>query len=445
MSNAENSFFEKVFKLKENKTDFKTEIIAGFTTFVTLAYILAVNPGILGESGMDRGSVFTATVLASIIATVVMALYANYPFVLSAGMGLNAFFTYAVVIGMGKTWQFALSAVFIEGIIFLLLTFVKAREAIVNCIPVNLKSAVSVGIGLFIAFIGLQGAGIIVKNEATAVSLGSLTSPSAIVCIFGLLLCVALLIYNVKGAILISVIASTIVGIPLGVTHLPEGGIMGLVSMPPSVAPTAMAFTQVTMQDILSMDMLYCVVTFLFVDLFDTIGMLVGTASKVGMLDEKGNLPRASHALLADAIGTTAGAMLGTSTITTFAESAAGISEGGRTGLTGIASSLLFAIALFFAPLFTSIPSAATAPALIMVGLFMLENIKNVDFEKYDDALPAFLTMITMPLAYSIGDGVMFGIISYTICKMFAKKFNEPSIVMYILTVLFILKIIFMG
>lgn len=442
MQNSENSFFEKVFKLKENNTDVKTEVIAGFTTFVTLAYILAVNPGILGETGMDRGSVFTATVLASIIATVIMALYANYPFVLSAGMGLNAFFTFAVVIGMKKSWQFALSAVFIEGIIFLLLTFIKAREAIVNSIPVNLKSAVSVGIGLFIAFIGLQGAGIVVKNDATAVSLGSLTSPSALVCIFGLLLCTALLIYKIKGAILISVIASTIVGIPLGVTHLPQNG---LVSLPPSVMPTAMAFTQVTMQDILSMDMLFCVVTFLFVDLFDTIGMLVGTASKVGMLDDKGNLPRASQALLADAVGTTVGAMLGTSTITTFAESAAGISEGGRTGLTGMASSLLFAVALFFAPLFTSIPSAATAPALIMVGLFMLENIKNVNFENYDDAVPAFLTMIMMPLAYSIGDGVMFGIMSYTICKVFAKKYSEPSIVMYILTVLFAIKIVFMG
>ncbi|MGP1567607.1 MAG: NCS2 family permease [Peptoanaerobacter stomatis] len=436
----ENGFLWKFFKLKENGTTVKTEVIAGFTTFVTLAYILAVNPGILEATGMDKGSVFTATVLASIIATVVMALYANYPFVLSAGMGLNAFFTYVVVLQMGHSWQFALSAVFIEGIIFLLLTFVKAREAIVNCIPLNLKSAVSVGIGLFIAFIGLKSAGIVVSDEATFVKLGNLTDPSAIVCIFGLFLCAFLIIWNVKGAILISVIASTLVGIPLGVTVLPES----IIGMPPSVAPTAMAFTQITQEELLSFDMFFCVVTFLFVDMFDTIGMLVGTASKVGMLDEKGNLPKASQALTADAIGTTVGAMLGTSTITTFAESAAGISEGGRTGLTGMVTSILFAVSLFFAPLFTAIPSAATAPALIMVGLFMIENIVNVDFSSYDEAIPAFLTILIMPLTYSIGDGVMVGIMSYVICKILAKKFSEPSIVMYILTILFAGKIIFM-
>jgi xanthine/uracil permease family protein len=436
----ENGFLWKFFKLKENGTTVKTEVIAGFTTFVTLAYILAVNPGILEATGMDKGSVFTATVLASIIATVVMALYANYPFVLSAGMGLNAFFTYVVVLQMGHSWQFALSAVFIEGIIFLLLTFVKAREAIVNCIPLNLKSAVSVGIGLFIAFIGLKSAGIVVADEATFVKLGNLTDPSAIVCIFGLFLCAFLIIWNVKGAILISVIASTLVGIPLGVTVLPES----IIGMPPSVAPTAMAFTQITQAELLSFDMFFCVVTFLFVDMFDTIGMLVGTASKVGMLDEKGNLPKASQALTADAIGTTVGAMLGTSTITTFAESAAGISEGGRTGLTGMVTSILFAVSLFFAPLFTAIPSAATAPALIMVGLFMIENIVNVDFSSYDEAIPAFLTILIMPLTYSIGDGVMVGIMSYVICKILAKKFSEPSIVMYILTILFAGKIIFM-
>ncbi|EHL20217.1 NCS2 family permease [Peptoanaerobacter stomatis] len=436
----ENGFLWKFFKLKENGTTVKTEVIAGFTTFVTLAYILAVNPGILEATGMDKGSVFTATVLASIIATVVMALYANYPFVLSAGMGLNAFFTYVVVLQMGHSWQFALSAVFIEGIIFLLLTFVKAREAIVNCIPLNLKSAVSVGIGLFIAFIGLKSAGIVVSDEATFVKLGNLTDPSAIVCIFGLFLCAFLIIWNVKGAILISVIASTLVGIPLGVTILPES----IIGMPPSVAPTAMAFTQITQAELLSFDMFFCVVTFLFVDMFDTIGMLVGTASKVGMLDEKGNLPKASQALTADAIGTTVGAMLGTSTITTFAESAAGISEGGRTGLTGMVTSILFAVSLFFAPLFTAIPSAATAPALIMVGLFMIENIVNVDFSSYDEAIPAFLTILIMPLTYSIGDGVMVGIMSYVICKILAKKFSEPSIVMYILTILFAGKIIFM-
>lgn len=440
----DSTLLEKVFKLKQNNTNAKTEIIAGFTTFVTLAYILAVNPDILGAAGMDKGAVFTATILSSIIATVIMALYANYPFVLSAGMGLNAFFAYTVVLQNGHSWQFALSAVFIEGVIFLLLTFVKAREAIVNCIPLNLKAAVSVGIGLFIAFIGFKSAGVVVANEATFVTLGNLTSPSAIVCIIGLFVCAFLLAHNVKGAILISVLVSTVVGIPLGVTKLPEGGITALVSMPPSIKPTFMAFTQVSTSELFSMSMFACVLTFLFVDLFDTIGMLVGTASKVGMLDEKGSLPNASQALTADAIGTTVGAMLGTSTITTFAESAAGISEGGRTGLTGITTSILFAISLFFAPLFTSIPSAATAPALIIVGLFMIENIKNVDFSNYDDAIPAFLTMIIMPLAYSIGDGVMIGIMSYVICKVLAKKYKEPSIVMYILTILFLIKILFL-
>lgn len=435
-----NSILEKVFKLNENKTDVKTEIIAGVTTFVTLAYILAVNPSILGDAGMDKGAVFSATIIASVIATVIMAFCSNYPFVLSAGMGLNAFFAYSVVISSGHSWQFALAAVFIEGLIFLLLTFVKAREAIVNCIPLNLKAAVSVGIGLFIAFIGLKSAGIIVQNDATLVSLGDLTSPNAIVCLSGLFLCAFLLSHNINGAILISVIFATIVGIPLGVTVLPTA----IVSAPPSISPTFMAFTHIGTNDIFSMAMFSCVLTFLFVDMFDTIGMLVGTASKVGMLDEKGNLPNAKQALTADAIGTTVGAMLGTSTITTFAESAAGISEGGRTGLTGITTSVLFIISLFFAPLFTSIPASATAPALVIVGLFMIENIKNVDFSCYDESIPAFLTIIMMPLAYSIGDGVMAGIVSYVFCKILAKKFKDPSIVMYILAVIFVAKIIFL-
>ncbi len=439
MSTQSESFFEKRFRLSANGTDAKTEIMAGITTFFSLAYILAVNPQILSETGMDSGSVFTATILASIVATLLMAFYANYPFVLCAGMGLNAYFAYVVVIQNGHDWQFALTAVFIEGIIFLLLTFLNVREAIVNAIPMNMKNAVSVGIGLFIAFIGLKSANIIVNDDATFVKFGGFSSPEAIACLIGLIVIAFLQIRNVKGSLLIGIIVSTIAGIPLGITKLD-----GLFSLPPSVMPTALAFKDVGLSNILTADMFTVVVTFLFVDLFDTIGTLVGTASKANMLDEEGKLPNVKQALFADAVGTTVGAMLGTSTITTCVESASGIAEGGRTGLTSFTAAVLFAISLFLAPLFTAIPAAATAPALIAVGLFMVENITKIDFSDFTEALPAFLTIIMMPLAYSIGDGLMIGIISYSVCKILAGKFKESSIVMYILAVLFILKIIFM-
>lgn len=438
MSQASAGFLERTFKLSESQTTPKVEITAGITTFVTMAYILVVNPLILADAGMDKGSVFTATAVASIVATLIMAFYANYPFVLSAGMGLNAFFAYSVVLGMGKSWEFALTAVFIEGLIFILLTFVNVREAIVNAIPVTLKHAVSAGIGLFIAFIGFKGSTLIVSSEATFVALGSVTSPKAIVSIVGLLVALFFLAKNVQGALLISVLVGTIVGIPLGVTQMPSS----LFSLPPSLAPTAFAFTRVGMSEILTFDMFMVTLTFLFVDLFDTIGMLVGTAAKANMLDDEGKLPRVKPALFADAVGTTLGACLGTSTITTFAESAAGISVGGRTGLTSLTSAGLFAIALFFAPLFTAIPEAATAPALIMVGLFMLGSVLAIDFDDITESFPAFLTIIMMPLTYSIGDGLMFGIIGYAAAKLLSGRAKEASPVMYILAVIFILRMV---
>ncbi len=440
MSSSSIGFFEKRFKLSENNTDVKTEVMAGITTFVSMAYILAINPIILSEAGMDAGAVFTATVIASVIATLIMAFYANYPFVLSAGMGLNAFFAYYVVIQMGHTWQFALTAVFIEGIIFILMSFINVREAIVNAIPLTLKNAVSAGIGLFIAFIGFQASKIVVADEATIVKMGSFGSPEAIVCLIGLLAIIILQMRRVKGALLIGIIVATIAGIPLGLTKLEHA-----VSLPPSIAPTFMAFRHVGIDNILTLDMFSVVITFLFVDLFDTIGTLVGAASKANMLDEKGRLPNVKQALFADAVGTTAGAMLGTSTVTTFVESAAGISEGGRTGLTSFTSAVMFALALFLAPIFTAIPAAATAPALIVVGLFMAENLMKIDFTDFTEGFPAFLAVIFMPLTYSIGNGLMVGIISYAACKLLSGRRKEASVVIYILAVLFILKLIFVG
>lgn len=440
LSSSSSSFFEKRFRLSENGTNVKTEVMAGITTFVSMAYILAINPTILSDAGMDAGAVFTATVLASVLATLVMAFYANYPFVLSAGMGLNAFFAYYVVIQKGHSWEFALTAVFIEGIIFLLLTFVNVREAIVNAIPITLKNAVSAGIGMYIAFIGFQAAKIVISDDATLIKLGSFTSAEAIVCVIGLLVIVLLQARKIQGSLLIGIAIATIAGIPLGLTE-----VKGFFSLPPSIAPTFMAFRNVGFENILTMDMFVVVITFLFVDLFDTIGTLIGAASKADMLDEEGKLPNVKQALFADALGTTVGAMLGTSTVTTFVESAAGVAEGGRTGLTSLTSAVLFAIALFFAPVFTAIPAAATAPALIVVGLFMAENIMKVDFTDITEGFPAFLTIIMMPLTYSIGDGLMIGIISYAACKILSGRYKESSKVMYILAIMFLAKLIFMG
>lgn len=424
---------EKFFKLKENNTDVRTEVLAGITTFMTMAYILIVNPLILSETGMDKGGVFTATALSSAIATLVMALYAKYPFALAPGMGLNAFFTYSVVLNMKHSWQFALTAVLIEGIIFVLISAVKAREAIFNAIPMNLKNAVSVGIGLFIAFIGLANAGIVEQGGAI-VQLGSLKSPTALLAIIGLIITGILLVKNVRGALLLGIIITTIIGIPMKVTALPTS----IWSLPPSLKNVAFKF--VGWDQILSKDMLVVMFTFLFVDIFDTVGTLAGVSSKAGMLDKEGKLPRVSQALMADAIGTVAGACLGTSTVTTYVESASGVAEGGRTGLTSLVTAGLFALSLLFAPIFTIVPGAATAPALILVGLFMMSSVKKIDLDDFTEAIPAFLTIIMMPLAYSIADGIVFGMVSYVVLKLLTGKGKDVSPVMYVLAVLFILK-----
>lgn len=433
---------EKFFMLKENNTDVRTEVLAGVTTFMTMAYILAVNPLILSDAGMDAGGVFTATALSAAIATLVMALYAKYPFGLAPGMGLNAFFAYTVVLGdMQKSWQFALTAILIEGILFIILSFFNVREGIFNSIPLNLKNAVSVGIGLFIAFLGLDGAGIIQAGEGTLLGLGDLTSGAPIVAIIGILVTGFLFAKNVKGALLIGILVSTLVGIPLGVTELPAG-VNNIMSLPPSVSKVAFKF--VGFDEIFSWDMLIVVFTFLFVDIFDTVGTLAGVASKADMLDEDGKLPRVGKALTADSIGTIAGACLGTSTVTTFVESASGVAAGGRTGLTALSTAGMFLLALFFAPLFTLIPAAATAPALVIVGLFMMSPIKQIDFEDYTESIPAFLTIIMMPFSGSIAEGIVFGMISYVVLKAVTGRFKEVSWTMTIISILFVLRIIFM-
>jgi len=432
---------KQFFKLEENNTNVKTEVLAGITTFMTIAYILIVNPIILSETGMDFGGIFTATALSSLIATLMMALYANYPFALAPGMGLNAFFAFTVVLGpMGKSWEFALTAVLIEGIIFILLSFIKAREAIFESIPLNLKNAVSVGIGIFISFIGLSGAGIVKAGNGTLVALGELTSGAPLLAIIGIIITGLLLIKNVKGALLIGIVITTIIGIPMGVTILPEN-FSTIVSMPPSLKDVAFKF--VGFDQIFSFEMLVVVFTFLFVDIFDTVGTLAGVATKANMLDEEGKLPRVGAALMSDAVGTVVGACLGTSTVTTYVESASGVAEGGRTGMTSLVTAAMFGVALFFAPLFTLVPSAATAPALVIVGLFMMSPITKINFNDYTEAIPAFLTIVMMPFAYSIAEGIVFGMVSYVILKAISGKFKDISWVMWILSLLFVLRFIF--
>ncbi len=438
----EENTLKEFFKLEEHRTDVKTEVLAGVTTFMTMAYILVVNPIILSSTGMDFGGIFTATALAAMIATLMMALFANYPFALAPGMGLNAFFAFTVVLGpMGKSWEFALTAVLIEGIIFILLSAVKAREAIFDSIPISLKNAVSVGIGLFISFIGLSGAGIVQAGDGTLIALGDVTASEPLLAIIGIIITGLLLIKNVKGALLIGIVLTTIIGIPMGVTVLPEN-FNTIVSMPPSLKNIAFKF--VGFDQIFSFEMLVVVFTFLFVDIFDTVGTLAGVATKANMLDEEGKLPKVGAALMADAIGTTIGACLGTSTVTTYVESASGVAEGGRTGLTALTTAVMFGIALFFAPLFTLVPSAATAPALVIVGLFMMSPITKIDFNDYTEAIPAFLTIVMMPFAYSIAEGIVFGMVSYVILKFISGKFRDISWVMWILSLLFVLRFIFM-
>jgi AGZA family xanthine/uracil permease-like MFS transporter len=436
---------EKFFQLKAHNTTIKTEVMAGITTFMTMAYILAVNPGILSAAGMPAGGVFTATALASLIATLVMALFANLPIALAPGMGLNAFFAYAVVLGMGYSWQLALTAVFVEGLIFIVMSFFNIREAIIKSIPANLKAAVSVGIGLFIAYIGLKNSGIIAFDTPAGViggnavvfdvfpMLGNLTGGAPLVAIIGLIIMMGLLALKVKGALLIGILATTVISIPFGVTQIPQG-------WSPVSAPAAPLLFQFDFSQILSMDFVVVLFTFLFVDIFDTIGTLVGVTTQAKLTDAKGNIPKVKQALVADAVGTVAGACLGTSTVTSYIESAAGVAEGGRTGLTALTTGLLFGVALFLSPLFLLIPSAATGPALIMVGFFMLSPVKDLDLGDYTVAIPAFLTMIMMPLTYSIAEGIVFGLLSYIILKVVAGKYKEVSAVSWIVGIFFVLK-----
>ena len=454
---------DKIFHLKENHTDVKTEVMAGITTFMTMAYILAVNPNILSASGMDRGSVFTATALSAFIATCLMALLSNYPFVLAPGMGLNAYFTYTVVLGMGYTWQQALAAVFAEGIIFILLSLTNVREAIFNSIPMNLKHAVSVGIGLFIAFIGLQNAKIVVGNDSTLVSIFSFKSSVAegtfssqgitvLLALIGILVTAVLLAKDVKGSILWGILITWVLGIICQLTHLyvPNADIGYYSLLPdfsngisvPSMAPT---FMKMDFSIVFSLDFVVIMFAFLFVDMFDTLGTLIGVASKADMLDKDGKLPKIKGALLSDAVGTTVGAVCGTSTVTTFVESASGVAEGGRTGLTSIVAGILFALSLLLSPIFLAIPSFATAPALIVVGYLMLTSVTKIDFSDMTEAIPCFIAIIAMPFMYSISEGISMGVISYVVINVITGKAKEKkiSLLMYVLAVLFVLKYIF--
>ena len=454
---------DKIFHLKENHTDVKTEVMAGITTFMTMAYILAVNPNILSASGMDRGAVFTATALSAFIATCLMALLSNYPFVLAPGMGLNAYFTYTVVLGMGYTWQQALAAVFAEGIIFILLSLTNVREAIFNSIPMNLKHAVSVGIGLFIAFIGLQNAKIVVGNDSTLVSIFSFKSSVAegtfssqgitvLLALIGVLVTAILLAKNVKGGILWGILITWILGIICQLTHLyvPNADLGYYSLLPdfsngisvPSMMPT---FMKMDFSIVFSLDFVVIMFAFLFVDMFDTLGTLIGVASKADMLDKDGKLPKIKGALLSDAVGTSVGAVCGTSTVTTFVESASGVAEGGRTGLTSLVAGVLFALSLLLSPIFLAIPSFATAPALIVVGYLMLTSVTKIDFNDMTEAIPCFIAIIAMPFMYSISEGISMGVISYVVINVITGKAKEKkiSLLMYILAVLLILKYIF--
>lgn len=426
----------KLFGFDSTKTTVRTEIIAGITTFLTMSYILAVNPSMFGLlDGMPAGSVFTTTALAAIVGCLAMAFVGKLPFGLAPGMGLNAFFVYSVCLGMGYSWQFALTAVLIEGLIFIVLTLTNVREAIVNAIPLSLRNAIGAGIGLFIAFIGLQSAGVVVADSATIVTLGDITSGSALLALIGLVITGFMFARNIPGAILIGIIITMLIGIPMGVTEF-----KGVVSSPESIKPI---FCQFEWNKIFTLDMLVVVFTFLFIDMFDTVGTLVGVCTKAGMTDSKGNISRIKQAFMADSIATTVGAMLGTSTTTTYVESAAGVAQGGRSGLTALIVGCCFVVALFFSPLFLSIPAAATAPALIIVGLLMLEPVKYIPFDDFSESIPAFVCLLSMPLTYSISNGILLGMIAYVVMNMICGKFKKLSPAMYILAVLFILKYIF--
>ncbi|MBM7624538.1 NCS2 family permease [Sporohalobacter salinus] len=437
----ERGFLDRFFKLQENNTTIKTEIIAGLTTFMTMAYIIIVNPMILSKAGMPFEAVMAATVISAAFASLIMGLYANYPFALAPGMGLNAFFTYTVVMSMGLSWQAALAAVFISGIIFIIITITGIRTAIVNAIPTSLKRAVSAGIGLFIALIGLQNAGIVVSSKATIITLtDNLAEPSTILSLIGLVIIGMLLARKVKGSILIGIIITTIIGIPMGVVKIKEG-----------FTPFDLRFNLETFgaftggfSELFDFGMLNIILAFTFVDLFDTIGTLVGTSARAGMLDEEGNLPRVGKALMADSLGTTLGSMLGTSTVTTYVESTAGIMEGGRTGLTSVVVAILFLASLVISPLVLLVPEAATAPALIIVGVLMIGAVTDIDFEDFTEAFPAFMTIVMMPFAYSIAEGIAAGLIIYPLTKLVSGRTDEVHPVVYILALLFVLRYVFM-
>lgn len=426
----------KVFGFDAKTMTLKKEVLGGITTFLTMAYILAVNPSILGDAGMDTGAVFTATVISAVVGTLMMAIYAKLPFALAPGMGLNAFFTYTIVLTMGYTWQFALTAVFLEGLIFILLTLTGLRQKIVDCMPLALRRSISPGIGFFIAFIGLKNAGIVVSSPSTLVTLGNLHDPAVLLACFGILFSAILLIRNVTGALLVGILLTTIVGIPMGVTNFTS-----VVSTPPSIAPV---FCQFEWQSILSVDMLICVLTFLFIDMFDTIGTLIGVSNRAGMVDENGNIPRLKDAFMADAVGTTVGAVLGTSTVTTFVESASGVNVGGRSGLTSLTAAICFALALFFAPFFLAVPSQATAPALVLVGVMMVHDIRKIHFDDFISAVPCFVCITFMPLTYSISDGILLGLISWVLLHICCGRGKELNAGMIILATLFVLKYAFL-
>ena len=424
----------KLFGFDPTQTTIRKEIVAGITTFLTMSYILAVNPSMFSELDMPGGAVFTSTALAAIIGCVAMAFYGKLPFGLAPGMGLNAFFVYSVCLGMGYTWQFALTAILLEGFVFILLTVTNVREAIVNAIPLSLRNAIGAGIGLFIAFIGLESAGVVVANDSTLVTLGDITGGSALLALIGLVITGFMFMRNTPGAILIGILVTMLIGIPMGVTEF-----KGVVSHPESIAPI---FCQFELDQIFTLDMVVVVFTFLFIDMFDTVGTLVGVCTKANLVDDKGNIKRIKQAFMADAIATTAGALLGASTTTTYVESAAGVAQGGRSGLTALAVAGCFAVAMFFSPLFLSIPAAATAPALIIVGLLMLESIVKIPFDDFTESLPAFICVIMMPMTYSISNGILLGMIAYVLMNVVSGNYKKITPAMYILAVLFMLKFV---
>ena len=433
---------KKVFGFDPNTTSIRTEIIAGITTFLTMAYILAVNPGIfsaLADQGMPTDAVFTATALAAIVGTLIMSVWAKKPFGLALGMGLNAFFVYTVCLAMGYSWQFALTAILIEGIIFILLSIFKVRELIVDSIPTSMKAAISVGIGLYIAFIGLKSAGIIVHSDATFVTLFDLTDRSGLLALIGIFITGLLVVLNVKGGILWGILVTTLIGIPMGVTQF-----NGVASVPPSIEPI---FFQFEFHNIFTWDMLIVVFTFLFIDMFDTIGTVVGVSMKAGMVDENGKIDKIGRILMADAVATTVGSCMGASTTTTYIESAAGVGEGGRSGLTALVIAICFALALFLSPLFLAIPAAATGPALVVVGVMMCSSISKIDWNDYSEAIPAFLTMLLMPLCYSISEGIMIGVIVFVVLNGLSGhgRAKKISITMWVLAALFLIRYLVNG